>query len=90
MKQLKNNCQKVWTCLGSPDIFNLKNRPGREHARSLYIVCDVEKGELANQHNIRSIRPGYGLSPDFYDQVLGKTFKQNFKAGTALKWEYLL
>jgi len=75
--------------LGSSDIFNMKNRPGNEHARSLYIICDVSKGERLSKENIRSIRPGYGLSPVFYDQVIGKTFNQSFNAGTALKWEYI-
>ena len=67
----------------------MKNRPGREHARSLYVICDVHEGEQLNGENIRSIRPGYGLSPVFYKQVMGKIFNRNIDAGTALKWEYI-
>lgn len=89
MKNLKTKCQKVWQCLGSDEIFNLKNRTGSEHARSLYITCDVNQGERLNGKNIRSIRPGYGLSPIFYEQVMGRTFNRKLDAGTALKWEYI-
>ncbi|MBU0972249.1 MAG: pseudaminic acid synthase [Proteobacteria bacterium] len=89
MKRLKINCQKVWKSLGSCEILNSKNRPGREHARSLYVICDVDCGEPVSGKNIRSIRPGYGLSPVFYEQVMGRTFTQKLDAGTALKWEHI-
>ncbi|MCP4721925.1 MAG: pseudaminic acid synthase, partial [Desulfobacteraceae bacterium] len=89
MSALKKNCQKVWNCLGSSELLNVKNRSGREHARSLYIITDIKKGETLSRKNIRSIRPGYGLSPVFYEQVMGKAFNRNLDAGTALKWEYM-
>lgn len=88
MGAFKNNCQKVWSCLGSAEILNMENRPGSEHGRSLYIVRDVNKGERLNRKNIRSIRPGYGLPPVFYEQVLGKSFNRKIDAGTALKWSH--
>jgi len=89
MRQLKIKSLDVWTSIGSSRIFESENRPGKEHARSLYIICDVKKGEQVSGRNIRSIRPGYGLSPFYYDQVLNKLFRQDFEKGTALKWEYL-
>ena len=89
MSALVAQARRVWDCLGSSDVFDMAPRPGREHARSLYIICDVDEGEQLSEKNIRSIRPGYGLSPVFYDQVLGKVFNQRLAAGTALKWEYL-
>ncbi len=85
---LKNNCQKVWDCLGSADILNVKNRPGSEHGRSLYVIRDVEKGEILSHKNIRSIRPGYGLPPVFHEQVMGRIFNRNIDAGTALEWRH--
>jgi pseudaminic acid synthase len=88
MTALKTNCQKVWRCLGSDKILNEENRPGSEHGRSLYVIRDVHEGEPLSRKNIRSIRPGYGLSPVFYEQVLGRTFNQNIDAGTALKWSH--
>ncbi len=88
MKQLKKDSVKVWESLGSDKVFE-KKRAGFEHARSLYIVKDVKKGESLTAENIRSIRPGYGLVPVCYDRVIGRRFNNDFDAGTALKWEYL-
>lgn len=89
MTALKNNCQKVWDCLGSVEVFNVKNRPGSEHGRSLYVISDAKKGEKLSSENIRSIRPGYGLPPVFYEQVIGRTFNRNIDAGTALEWRHI-
>jgi pseudaminic acid synthase len=65
-----------------------KQKSGREFSRSLYIVEDVKAGELVTERNVRSIRPGYGLHPKYYNEVLGKTFKANLMTkGTRLSLE---
>ena len=43
----------------------------RQFARSLYVSNDIKKGETITKHNIKSIRPGLGLHPKYYDEVLG-------------------
>lgn len=88
-EKLKSGCVRTWECLGSEGVLDTDTRPGREHARSLYIVRDVNEGETAGPDNIRSIRPGYGLHPQHYRKVLGKRFNADYYAGTALKWEYV-
>jgi pseudaminic acid synthase len=63
------------------------SKKSREFSRSLFIAEDVKAGDLLNETNIRSVRPGYGLHPKYLKEVLGKTFKQNAKKGTPLSWE---
>ena len=36
---------------------------GKAFSRSLYIVENVKKGDIITRKNIRSIRPGFGMSP---------------------------
>lgn len=52
--------------------------------RSLFAVADIEKGEVLTKENIRSIRPGYGLSPKELPQILGKKSARKITRGTPL------
>ena len=52
--------------------------------RSLYISADVKKGDTITADNIKSVRPGYGLHPKYYDDILGKTFVHDAKLGDRL------
>jgi pseudaminic acid synthase len=76
--------------IGAVD-YNLteKMKKGREFSRSLYIVEDIKAGEILTTQNVRSIRPGYGLHPKFFNDVLGKIVLKDIKRGEALKIEYL-
>lgn len=56
----------------------------RQLRRSLYVVKDVQKGEVFTPENIRSIRPGYGLPPSHLDKVIGRRAGCDIKRGTAL------
>ena len=62
---------------------------GRESARSLYVVEDIKAGEVISEKNIRSIRPGFGMHPKFYHEVLGKTLKYDIEKGIALTSELI-
>lgn len=59
----------------------------RVFRRSIYISEDVKKGEIFSEKNLRVIRPGLGLEPKFYETVLGKAAKNDFKKGTPLSWD---
>ncbi len=52
--------------------------------RSLFVVEDIAEGEMFTEKNIRSIRPGYGLPPKYFHEILGKKAKENICRGTPL------
>ena len=58
-----------------------KKKKSREFSRSLFVVQDVKKGEVLTKENIRSIRPGNGLHPKYYQDILGKKFTIDTKKG---------
>lgn len=59
------------------------------HRRSLFVVKDIAEDEELTRENIRSIRPGNGLSPKELPHVLGKRAKKRIERGTPLTWELL-
>jgi pseudaminic acid synthase len=66
--------------------YNLteKQKKGKDFSRSLYIVEDIEKDEILTDKNVRSIRPGFGLHPKHFNQIIGKTVKSNLQKGDRL------
>lgn len=63
-----------------------KQIKGKDFSRSLYIFEDVEAGELLSTKNVRSIRLGFGLHPNYFDDILGKTINCNFRKGDRLSF----
>jgi N-acetylneuraminate synthase len=49
----------------------------------------MKAGEEITKINMKSIRPGLGLSPKYYDMILGKKVKQGIKRGTAVSWDMI-
>lgn len=66
-----------------------KQIEGKKFARSLYVVENIKKGEKLTPENIRSIRPGYGLHPKHYFEILGKHVNKDLKIGERLSLDYL-
>ncbi|MGM0509043.1 MAG: pseudaminic acid synthase [Fusobacteriota bacterium] len=64
-------------------------KESRKFGRSLFVVKDIKKGEVIDKNNIRSIRPGYGIKPKYYEKVLDKIVKKDVKRGTPLSWDFL-
>ena len=58
--------------------------------RSLFVVEDIKKGETFSPKNIRIIRPGYGLAPKQYEEVIGKKASQDIKRGTPLSFKLIV
>jgi len=61
-----------------------KKKKSRQFSRSLFVCENVKKGDTITKENIRSIRPGYGLHPKYYDEILGKTFSEDVQRGEPL------
>jgi len=61
----------------------------RFFSKSLFIAQDIKKGEKLTSQNLRSIRPGIGLHPKHYKNVLGKRVIQDLPLGTPLTLQHL-
>jgi pseudaminic acid synthase len=86
--EMVNAVRDTEKMLGKVDYtLTEKKKKSRQFSRSLYVVKDIKKGEKLTPDNIRSIRPGYGLHPKYYNEILGKTAKCDIERGTPLSWE---
>lgn len=57
--------------------------------RSLFVIRDVKKGEAFTKDNVRAIRPGHGLKPKYYTDVLGKHATCDIARGTPLRESHI-
>lgn len=87
-KDMVSNIRSVEKILGSSEYqMSAKQEKSRVFMRSLYVVKDVIKGEVATTDNIASVRPGYGMHPKHLNEMIGKVFKQDVEKGTRLSFE---
>ena len=82
--------REVEKALGNVN-YNLteKTMKSREFSRSLFAVDDIKAGESFTKENVRSIRPGFGLHPRYYGQIIGKKARTDIKRGTPLDWNLI-
>ncbi|HMR89701.1 MAG TPA: pseudaminic acid synthase [Saprospiraceae bacterium] len=64
-----------------------KQKKGRDFARSLYVAEDIEAGEVFTEKNVRSVRPGFGLHPKYFREVMGKKCKVSINGGSRLTFD---
>jgi pseudaminic acid synthase len=66
-----------------------KQVKGKDFSRSLYVVEDIKAGEEITERNVRSIRPGFGLHPKHYSEIIGKRIKVNLDRGIAFSFDFI-
>ena len=66
-----------------------KEQVSRAFRRSLFVVKDMQRGDVFGKDNVRSIRPGNGLPPLFLPKVIGRCAASDIARGTPLRWEMI-
>lgn len=90
MAQLVRECRTAALALGTVSYERAEQeQKSLQFRRSLYVVEDMKAGDVFTEKNLRRIRPGMGLSPKYYDVLLGQRVKQDVMRGTALSWDLL-
>ena len=90
LKQLCQDTKTAWESIGHVNYERTEAEIGNvKFRRSLYIVKDMKKGDVITADSIRSIRPGFGLAPRFYEDVLGKELLASVEKGTPLSFDLL-
>ncbi|WP_297484115.1 pseudaminic acid synthase [Sulfurimonas sp.] len=64
-----------------------KKKKSRQFSRSLYVAEDIKEGEVITEKNVRSVRPGYGLHPKYWNTIIGKKATKNIEKGSAIQMD---
>jgi N-acetylneuraminate synthase len=90
LRALVIETERAWQAVGTV-------RYGPTHAeraslrfrRSIYVSANVRAGEELGAHNLRIVRPGFGLPPKHFASIIGRRACADIARGTALAWEHL-
>ncbi|MBI2269174.1 MAG: pseudaminic acid synthase [Bacteroidetes bacterium] len=90
LKQLVEETKRAWLSLGHISYeISKEEEKSRTFKRSIYASSDIKNGENITNNNIRIIRPGFGLAPKYYEEIIGKTANTNINRGTPITWDLI-
>ena len=90
MAQLVRECRTAALALGAVSYERAEQeQKSLQFRRSLYVVEDMKAGDVFTEKNLRRIRPGMGLSPKYYDIILGKKVNRDIARGTPVQWDLI-
>ena len=90
LQQLCQSAKTAWQALGQVDYGRKSSEQGNaKFRRSLYFVKDLKTGDVIDESCIRSVRPGYGIPPKFYDEILGKKVTVDVSVNMPVKLEFI-
>ena len=85
IRKFKENISVTKKLIGKKEFFRSKTEMSNyKFRRSIFSVKNISKGEIFSLQNIRKIRPGYGISPEFYEKILGKKSKFSISSGSPI------
>ena len=87
MRELVEESKKIWLAMGNIKYGATdQEKDSLKYRRSLYFASDLKKGQIIKDSDIKSIRPGFGLRPEYKDVVVGRCVKEEVKIGTPVSW----
>ena len=90
LTQLVTESTRAWEAVGEVSYGAIPaERASIQFRRALYVVSDLRAGDVLTVSNVRAIRPGHGLAPKYFEQVLGKRVSRDVSRGTALSWDVI-
>lgn len=91
MKCLVDACHSVFTAMGSKERILLEGEEEQrlKMRRSLVTTREVHCGDILSPEDIEAKRPGDGITPDQFDNIVGKTAIADIQKGYLIKYQYI-
>ena len=88
LKELCSLTKTAWQALGKVNYERTEAEKGNvKFRRSLYFVRKLHKGDIITENDIRSVRPGFGLPPKYYDKLIGSKVLKSVEENTPVTYE---
>jgi pseudaminic acid synthase len=88
LADLVKDCNSAWQAVGKEGFTRAPTElEFKKYRRSLYFISNLKKGQLITHADIRSVRPGFGLPPKYYEQLIGNIVTRDVELGDAVTWD---
>lgn len=91
LNKMVKNIRLTEEVMGRADLgVKDAERKTREHARmSIVARCNIKKEEVIKEDMLTLKRPGTGISPQFFDEVVGRVARKDISIDEQLRWDNL-
>ena len=90
LKSLVVESGRAFQAIGKVSFgVNESEKKSLQFKRSLFVVKDIKEGDVFTKDNIKVIRPGTGIPPKYYEDILGRKSRSDIKAGTPVSWNII-
>jgi pseudaminic acid synthase len=82
LKMLVSETKKAWMSKGEIKYGGTKNEENSKQFRqSIWFCRDLKKGHIITKDDVKICRPGHGLYPKYYDEVMNRKLAFNVRKG---------
>jgi len=86
---LVEESENAFLSLGQATYGSTKG-DSHQYRRSIYVSKDIKVGDILSEDNIKVIRPGFGVAPKNYPQLLGMQVCKNAVKGQPFSWDIVV
>jgi len=87
LKNLVIETKRAYLGLGSVQLSTQKSEEkSRQFRRSIYVSQDIKKGDILSSSNLKIIRPGDGMEPKYWEDIIGTLSKKDYKRGMPFQY----
>lgn len=90
LKSLVVECERAYLALGKVQFgIQAAEQKNVFYKRSVYVTQSMKVGDVIGVENTRIVRPGNGIEPKYYQEIMNKKVIRNIEAGSPLTWDCL-
>lgn len=87
---LCRDSKTAWAALGQVDYGRKSSELGNvKFRRSLYFVKDLKAGDVITADAVRSVRPGFGIAPKYFSEIIGKIIKKDVESNSPVVFDLI-
>jgi len=86
IKNFRNIINETYKLLGKKEFYrNKTEEKSKIFRRSLFVTSNIKKNDKFTKKNIKRIRPGFGISPFYYEKIIGRKSPYDLFKGDPIK-----